>query len=583
MSIQDKRAEYQEDAITRLVAYWAEQRQIPDYNTYVAALRKWNTFISDGKPLLLDSSVSEEDRTELNSLIEFLSGILIDVETQEKTSSDVREALILAQAEFKTKLASWNSTINSISALRDQNRKQHSTRYGVSTTEPFTKSTLGEYDNVQVNELCGCLELAPLHKFLISSNPTKVSLEIHPPDNLTGGVVHKPSKATDVNITKYLSRGLNKVVHADTTPLVRVGNVDWPGVVGEITLIYRSPVVFNAMEIPVSNTYPLDLIRLQVATSSDNSGDIDTWTDVLLDNIKIIKTTSNSIVIRNINSTACLGIKIWLCQSHKVTKNSPPIVPSYSEMLSDAEGQKIATPSIPPHQYSINTGAIKLYHLSYEPVTVGEYRSHSSGGFTLGNSPIATVELEAKYDNDVPGSIQWNLDLTDQNVSIPILPRGTGAITEPAIFKSGILEIWTTFPIQEDTLVKLSINGIPQDSKYITIASSRRINVSPDLRIRIGDYAVIEYTPARESSVIVYVIRNENNRDYTLSTLGQSILTTVFPNRREIDKVIELDGISDMESKATLARLDEFDYWFLSGWRENNMGRTFIPIPPILE
>jgi hypothetical protein len=576
--IEDKRAELQEEALIQVLTVWAQQRKIPGYQDYVSILRVWLDRITDGSPITPITLVNAQEKAEISLLINFLTGLFVDLKMYETIADDIRSELDRYRQQITEHAQAWSKLLDKLALLVEQTRRQHETNTGKAITNPFSEQLGGKYVNTHLDRVRGTLDLIPDLDAAITQSPVDISVRLYPEHNMRGGVRHNVTDE-DLAIQEYRTMGIERDISADILPTVEYEGHSYRGIVAEVCFTYRTSITFNVLNVKTRGIFPLDVVALKTKNELEQPWrdllDLDTNTGI---RPEVTSTNDDNIAIRQLPYTTAKYIKIVLCQCHHESRSQAPseVDDPYALALSANEGAVVHTqPDIPRQLYRISIKTVEFRLKQFHNQGKGIYTSPL---YRLDQEPIETVRLYATTKIPRASSIEWTLVDSTQGIRVPVLPVGTQWVHESANML-GSEDILLTFPHARGTTPVVRINGKAMNTDLfpVTLVNSTQIRVQK-IKPLARDRVTVDYIPAHGQAVVVYIITTTSGDAESVS--GQNTSNTVYASRAAADEaILQSDKPEQLESRAMYARIDEFNYWFVGGTVEANIGRSDISIP----
>ena len=586
--LDDQRLDLQKAALTAHLAARSARGQITGYLDYASQLKTWLDQLSDGRPLTTPTRVTGADRADLTSLTEFLMTVAIDLNVQEQMVRELEQAIQRHREQVLRHSREWDPQLDALDSSLDAVRTRFRQQSLVTITEPFTRTTTGTVgQSAVIDEARGVLSLRPETLVRAASSLRRAVVTIYPAHHPDGGILHAGLDALDPAQHDRLlvdGPGFERWIVADIPPSVALDGITYEGVVASIDLLYDGSVTFTAIELSARSAYPLEVIRVQARTDGSVA-----WLDALAPGSQPVTGLTDGLYwVHGLPRTTATQVRVWVRQSHAEQRApASPVTVSYRHELSVVERavQAVSTTPGPPRAlYVVGLYRLHLLDLAYPSLDTGLFWSHdpaSTQGYETGSEPIETVSMTATTTTPGQSTVEWWVRDIDRNTLIPILPDGTSRVRERVRFLSDD-DLLLTFPIARGTTPQLFVNGVPLDHQAfpLTEVNSTRVR-SPLWSPSKPDIVTVEYDPAIGQTVMVYVVQNRQGATPTV----RGALTTanaVFPNRAEADRAIaETADPGLLESYGVLARLDEFDRWFVGGALEDDTGNTALTIPTV--
>ena len=584
--LDDHRLDLQKAAIVAQLAARAERGQLTGYLDYASQVREWLARLTDGRPLTVSTAATDADRAELADLVDFLTTTAIDLSVQEQLVQDLTQALQSHREQVLRQSRAWDPQLDVLSSTLTVVQQRFEQQGIVAVTEPFTRTTTGTLGRLAaIDETRGLLSLRPDATVRATSALHRADVTLYPVHNPHGGIHHVGSD--DLNPTLHPQAlvdgpGFEQWVLSDIAPSVTLDGVTYEGALASIDLVYEGAVTFTAIEFHSRGAYPLDVVRVQAQSTTDGA-----WLDVLATGQQPLTGITDGIYwVRGLPRTTASRVRIWVRQAHAESR-SPTVNPHvYTQRLSALEhaAQVVANAPGSHRLYVIGAYRIHLLDLTYPSLGTGVFWSHDPAtpqGYEIDQEPIETVSVIATLETPEQSTIEWWVRDVDRSALIPLLPTGTTRVRERVVFIPED-DLLLTFPIARGTTPQIFVNGVPLDHAQfpVTEVNSTRLRI-PLWHSTGQDVATIEYTPAIGQTAMVYVVQSRTSDTITI----RGALTTanaVFPNRAEADRAIaETSDPNLLESYGVLARLDEFDTWFVDGALEDNTGHTTLTIPRV--
>jgi hypothetical protein len=613
MPIKDRRIEYQKEAIISAIVAWGKDRKISGYLNYVQLLRRWVDAISTGAPIAPNVQVTAGEKAELRTLVSFLTSMYIDIETQRKAAGDLKDGINLQRLHLENNIDRWKSALDELSRGVRQVEEQHKVRFGKAETNTFSANR-GELVNTTIDLQNHTLRIIPDAEHINTIDTEKIITKVLPAHNSDGGIIHNDLTPHSNSVIKYN-------VYTDTIPRISIDGHNHYGIIGSVELVFPNGIYFNTIEMDAGGTHPLDILKIEV--SSHNDRGVSPWKNILLRDDKsgyradIIYGVSGQILIRGFPTTLARYVKISVKQSHDEA-GVPSTNDSYSSDLSvAAEG---AAPgfaeNLPSRRYLIDIKDIEFKERRFHGAKKGSFLSNKI--YSLDREPIGAVGIKTTEHTSSASTVEWNIVDVNRGIKVPVLPKGTKMVHEVATFVNPNSLIWKainskegessapfqssalrlgdiilSFPIAIGESPIIYVNGgVIDPKKYhgtgigaggetidlpVTIEEimSTRIRTS-NLTPKYGDVFTIEYPPAIGQCVVVYVIRKTINTFWNIvtSSSGDRRIEEIVFASRDAAESFRLGYIATnfqaelVSVKPALARIDEFDRWFMGGTRE---------------